>query len=290
MIISQKQQSLKPTDVFIGFTDETVASLVYRICKERYEHEMVSESYDASWVPCIEHVKLLVKQLLIQSSTSDGIIRLSMLANEPTGLSRSATAYLRSSDDSQDTIDTNFVIDTYYNKQNHDHFAAFFRQNCLRSEVNNHPFVQITTHSKLVCKRDIQPLRAESSALGKDLRVRIESLLSFDTQQQFVQVLHEFFNLVRIKIVENENNGNNKININDDIRHLMIIQCEYGHFNQELIACARFTIIDEYDKFMGEFKDDDTVVCRMRPFHIVLIIQIPKISGGCLSGFQTSKW
>lgn len=213
-----------------------------------------------------------------------------MLANESstTGFdraSRSAVAH-----DTQDTIDTNFVIDTYYNKQNHDHFAAFFRQNCFRSDVNNHPFVQITTHSKLVCKRDIQPLRAESSALGKDLRVRIESLLSFDTQQQFVQVLQEFFNLVRIKVVENENNGNNKINTSDDIRHLMIIQCEYGHFNQELIACARFTIIDEYDKFMGEFKDDDTVVCRMRPFHIVLIIQIPKISGGCLSGFQTSKW
>lgn len=71
-------------------------------------------------------------------------------------------------------------------------------------------------------------------------------------------------------------------------KNVLIVQCECGHFNQELITCARFTIVDEYSKYISE--SESAADLAQRPFYIFLIIQIPKIAGGCISGFQTSKW
>jgi hypothetical protein len=250
---------LKPTDVFIGFTDETVPSLVYRLCKEKYEHEMVSNAYDTNWPECMNDVVHLIKNLLIQSSTSDGIIRLSQITKD------------HHSANNEDSIDADFVIDTYYNKQSHENFTTFFDQNCFNPSLNN-PFIQITTHSKLIYTKDIEIFMLKN----QDLNIKTESLLSFDTQQQFVQVLKEFFDS---NLIENKSDQSNSKS-----KNVLIIQCECGHFYPDLITCARFTIIDEFSKYPEE------ILTNFQPFHIILIIQIPKVAGGCLSGFQTSKW
>jgi hypothetical protein len=220
---------------------------------------MLSDSYDASWEQCMTQVELIVKQLLIQSSTSDGIIRLSQITN--------------SSNISSDNIDANFVIDMYYNKQRHESFVSFFKANCFQPNLDN-PFIQVTTHSKLIYSRDIEQLKRAMTSNEEKLKIRIESLLSFDTQQQFVQVLREFFESAAIS----------------KSRNALIIQCECGHFYQELITCARFAIIDEYSKYLSECESSESKKPIRNKFHVILIIQIPKIAGGCLNGFQTSKW
>lgn len=112
--------------------------------------------------------------------------------------------------------------------------------------------------------------------------MRTESLLSFDTQQQFVQVLKEFFDSNLTSGIEVDHSAKSK--------NVLIIQCECGHFYQDLITCARFTIIDEYSKYITPASGENSKSLSLQPFHIILIIQIPKIAGGCLSGFQTSKW
>lgn len=140
------KQTLKPTDVFIGFTDETIPSLVYRLCKEHFEAEMVSNSYESEWVECMNKVVTMVKNLLIQSSTSDGIIRLYQLTTDR--LSKTT-----------DNIDVNFVIDTYYVKQNHENFSTFFESNCFNTTPLSNPFIQITTHSKLIYTKDIERVK-----------------------------------------------------------------------------------------------------------------------------------
>ena len=71
--------------------------------------------------------------------------------------------------------------------------------------------------------------------------------------------------------------------------NVLIIQCDCGHFYQELVNCARFTIIDEYSKITSELSDKENVQSENQ-FYVILIIQVPKIAGGCMSGFQTFKW
>lgn len=63
----------------------------------------------------------------------------------------------------------------------------------------------------------------------------------------------------------------------DTSARMIVIQCDHGDVNANLIECARYCIIDEFEKFRDELKE---------PVHVVLIIQLPKVSGGCFTGFQ----
>jgi hypothetical protein len=86
---------------------------------------------------------------------------------------------------------------------------------------------------------------------------QIESLLAFNTQQQFEDMLRLFF-------------------VNDT-KDCLIIQCDCGNYYQKLINCTRFCIIEQYLKYS----------CK-KP--VIFIIQIPKISGGFFSGFLCNEW
>jgi hypothetical protein len=258
--MNHKNNKLKPMDIFIGLTDDTVSSLVYKFSKENKYLNILSEgeyygedesSYDSS----INHVEDLTKQVkeyLLQCCTSDGIIR---LLN---------SIYVNMENKKKPIVDINSIIDTYFNQQSHDSFSSFFSNHLSNlSEVESN-FIQITTHSKLLSKKNLK----QFSNLN-NIRIKIESLLSFDTQQQFIQVLKEFY----------ESNLNETKD--ETVKNILIIQCDCAHFYQELINCARFTIIDEYSKYSSQ---------NMSNFSIMFIIQVPKIAGGCINGFQTSKW
>lgn len=204
------------------------------------------------------------KNLLIQSSTTDGIIRL--LDND----NRTNNTYSIS----DDPLDTDYIEKTYFKTQKHDNFISFLGKYCFQMQSQNYdgnemPYdntlIQITTHSKLIYSREIQTLKSKYT----DMYVKTQSLLEFDTQQQFIQRLREFFQL------------------SDHEKKLLIIQCECGNFYQDLITCARFTINDEYNRYLAEESKSQTNKSR---FHIILIIQIPKIAGGCFSGFQILNW
>jgi len=57
----------------------------------------------------------------------------------------------------------------------------------------------------------------------------------------------------------------------------MIIQCDSGDVNANLIASARYSMMDEYES-IRETLD--------APVHVVFVVQLPRKAGGCFTGFQ----
>ena len=60
---------------------------------------------------------------------------------------------------------------------------------------------------------------------------------------------------------------------------LLIIQCDSGDVNANLIACARYCVMDEYQKMREELP---------APVHIMIIVQLPNIAGISYTGFQVT--
>ena len=58
---------------------------------------------------------------------------------------------------------------------------------------------------------------------------------------------------------------------------LLIVQCDCGDQNADLIACARYTVQLELQQVERE---------RIHDIHVVFLIQLPCIAGGCFTGFQ----
>lgn len=61
---------------------------------------------------------------------------------------------------------------------------------------------------------------------------------------------------------------------------LLILQCDSGHQYGDLVACARHIIMNTYKQCESE---------EARPAgktHVILVIQLPRIKGGCFSSFQ----
>ena len=76
---SNKHSSyLNPSDIFIGFTEDTISSLVFKQYKEyNLMHSLTLVNYDNSendWMKHSDEIVQLVKSYLIQCASSDGII------------------------------------------------------------------------------------------------------------------------------------------------------------------------------------------------------------------------
>ena len=67
---------------------------------------------------------------------------------------------------------------------------------------------------------------------------------------------------------------------------LLIIQCDNGEVNCNLVACCRYLVVEIRRQAVEEFGSG------VRPIHIVFIVHLPKILGGCQNfvGFQGGKW
>ena len=63
---------------------------------------------------------------------------------------------------------------------------------------------------------------------------------------------------------------------------LLILQCDSGDMHSELIACARYIIINEHNQTMAE----DVNSAGIGIVHMLFIVQLPRIAGGCFIGFQ----
>ena len=51
---------------------------------------------------------------------------------------------------------------------------------------------------------------------------------------------------------------------------LLIVQCDSGNIHGPLVACARYCVLDEYQKVRETMQF---------PLHVVFIIQLPRIAG-----------
>lgn len=67
---------------------------------------------------------------------------------------------------------------------------------------------------------------------------------------------------------------------------LLLVQCDNGEANFNLIACSRYLVVDTRRHSL-----EDTT-SPVKPIHIIFVIQLPKIAGGCQNfvGFQGGKW
>lgn len=65
---------------------------------------------------------------------------------------------------------------------------------------------------------------------------------------------------------------------------LFLLQCDAGDTNPELIACARYNIFNEYSQVV----ESQLELGQQQRIHVVFIIQLPRVPGGCFAGFQVT--
>ena len=70
---------------------------------------------------------------------------------------------------------------------------------------------------------------------------------------------------------------------------LLIVQSDSGDVNANLIASARHLLTSEQRSAGAE---DQQQEFRASPVHIVMVVQLPRLSGGCTNfvGFQGGRW
>ena len=73
----------------------------------------------------------------------------------------------------------------------------------------------------------------------------------------------------------------------DKQNHLLVIQCDSGHLNGDLIACARYRVYDERVNALNKNKIQN----RDGVTHVLFIINLPhQVSSSSFVGFQGDPW
>ncbi|XP_041346956.1 E3 ubiquitin-protein ligase rnf213-alpha-like, partial [Gigantopelta aegis] len=148
------------------------------------------------------------------------------------------------------------VFNIYFREQPHDDIFKYmvYRHQMTR---NTGLFAQVTTHSKLLTDQEKEKIMTCFDLTANN--IILLTLQSFDTEQQFCQQIRNF--------VEKSGSG----------LKVMLIQCGSGDKNMSLIKSAQYCVVDE-------LPDDD------REFAVFFIVQLPRVAGGCFTGFMAGKW
>ncbi|KAL3881508.1 hypothetical protein ACJMK2_027940, partial [Sinanodonta woodiana] len=148
----------------------------------------------------------------------------------------------------------------YLREQFHENLAQYLHFK-LETEKIHELFAQITTHSKLLSTADKSDIH---QAVGiPPERIALETLQSFDTEQQFSRKIRYLL----------ESNPEEEL--------LLMIQCDSGDTSANLVASARYCVLDEHQHIKNR---------RTAPCHVIFIIQLSRIAGGCFTGFQCGLW
>ncbi|WAR07208.1 R213A-like protein [Mya arenaria] len=144
---------------------------------------------------------------------------------------------------------------TYYHEQQAHGSLISYLQMKLKQE-------KVTTHNKLLASVHKQDISLE---LGIDVNrvILLETLSSFDTEQQFTNRVQQH--------LQTAGTGES----------LMLVQCDSGDVHSNLIACARYIVMAEYEKARELLR---------APVHVIFILQLPRKAGGCFTGFQCGRW
>ncbi|XP_041354620.1 E3 ubiquitin-protein ligase rnf213-alpha-like [Gigantopelta aegis] len=149
-----------------------------------------------------------------------------------------------------------WVLDTYFREQPHDDIFKYMMFKLDRSKSNS-LYAQVTTHSKLLTDQEKKEILTYFDLTANN--IILLTLQSFDTEQQFCQQIRNF--------VEKSGSG----------LKVMLIQCGSGDKNMSLIKSAQYCVVDE-------LPPDD------REFAVFFIVQLPRVAGGCFTGFMAGKW
>ncbi|XP_070188878.1 E3 ubiquitin-protein ligase rnf213-alpha-like [Littorina saxatilis] len=140
--------------------------------------------------------------------------------------------------------------EVYLQEQQHEHLHHYLQE---QPEV---VMAQVTTHSKLLTEQERVELCESLPGVSS---ITLLSLQAFDTEQQFCQQLRLFFT---------DDQAGQK---------LLLVQCDSGDLNQNLIKCAQYC--------MQDLQPPDST-----QHHVVFIIQLPRIAGACFTGFLSGDW
>ncbi|XP_067056125.1 E3 ubiquitin-protein ligase rnf213-alpha-like isoform X2 [Acropora muricata] len=161
---------------------------------------------------------------------------------------------------------------TYFTTQEHSSLTAFLKKILTTEERGEGmgSLIQITTHSRLLSSNDLQHVAA--STLLTLSNILCLNLQQFQTEQQFCLSVRDFL----AKLGGREG--------------LLIVQCDAGDVNGNLIPCARHLLVEERASVIQDFKN--TVGHDQSLVHIVMIVQLPRLVGGCqtFAGFQGGGW
>ncbi|KAL8581505.1 hypothetical protein ACOMHN_042898 [Nucella lapillus] len=144
----------------------------------------------------------------------------------------------------------------YNQRQQHEHLQQYLAHYLKQHiEEGSMLMAQVTTHSKLVTEQERLALRESLPVCA----VTLLSLQAFDTEQQFSQQLRLFFS------------------DSEEGHKLLVVQCDSGDSNQNLIKGAQYCMQDLRPK-----------VSYLH--HVVFIIQLPSVAGARFTGFLGGQW
>ncbi|KAL3881512.1 hypothetical protein ACJMK2_027944 [Sinanodonta woodiana] len=217
-------------EIFMGYHADTCSAIILHVW-QRLQNSGHNE---------IQKVLEEAKRLLLWCATPDAVVRLERCDLDP-----------------QEKI---MLKQVYMREQCHENLAQYLHFKIVTENISE-LFAQITTHSKLLSTADKSDIH---QAVGiSPERIALETLQSFDTEQQFSRKIRSFM----------ESNPEEKL--------LLMVQCDSGDTSANLVASAIYCIVDEYQQLKNR---------RTSPCHVIFIIQLPRIAGGCFTGFQCGLW
>ncbi|XP_030361798.1 E3 ubiquitin-protein ligase RNF213 isoform X3 [Strigops habroptila] len=154
------------------------------------------------------------------------------------------------------------LANTYFKQQQHTSFADFLRAHVHAGAENQMVFTEVTTFSRLLTSADAACLEREVQ--GKAQRPQILFLQQFDTEYSFLKGIRDFLDAAT---------GNKVLIIQTDF--------EDGSQNAQLIASARYTVVNEINKVdLGEVS-----------VFVYFIMKLSRVEGGTsYVGFHGGLW
>ncbi|XP_030632563.1 E3 ubiquitin-protein ligase rnf213-alpha-like [Chanos chanos] len=216
MFSSEGENCKTLCDTLIGFTGDTMASVLLQCCPQS-----ASECWDSAMKnDAIQQAK----EKVIQCATLDSILRV--------------------------TEEKEAVQDLYFTHQTHINLTDVIKKH--RTASDKGMCLEVSTYSRLLNQRDLKSMNTELN-ISKH-QSHLFRLQEFQTEQAFCDALRKCF----LSSAEG--------------RLLVLIQFYFENPNQSqrLLSCTRYCI----SKFLREFQEKTIV-------DVILLIRIPRISGGC---------
>ncbi|KAK2555497.1 E3 ubiquitin-protein ligase rnf213-alpha [Acropora cervicornis] len=245
----QQMRAYTPGDSFVGYHDDTAASVVLQVTKNLSEDGR--REYDDE-----EEVFRQSQELLLQCATPDAVARLPC-----TKLAQQAA----------------MLWSTYFTTQEHSSLTAFLK-NVLTIEERAEEDVGCLIQWQTVPQNCATIAKAAFVVVCAWLRSiylihRVSQAITRNAMAKFGAAIFRDF-LAKLGGREG----------------LLIVQCNAGDVNSNLIPCARHLLVDERACAIEDFKK--TVGHDQSLVHIVMIVQLPRLVGGCqtFAGFQGGRW
>ncbi|CAI8034865.1 E3 ubiquitin-protein ligase RNF213 [Geodia barretti] len=266
--MQSSNSTFKESDSFVGYRKDVAAAVVFQASSQlRKTCEILigqQQLWETAWRDGLlgdcsleqlaeedegshnwkEAVFLIGQFLLLQTSPPAALVRL--------GKSRL-----------KDDIER---LNRIYRTQHHHSIEEFLTYHLTHDSLRGGLLLQVTTHSHLLSSDEVDEL-SDSLELSGSPDVFSFLLQEFDTELDFTSKVSSLF-------------------VRDEDFHtssVLIIQCDSGHINGDLIACARYRIDDIRTKALLRRSKHVT--------HVVFIIHLPvRVAHSTFVGFQGDPW